>query len=223
MSSPLLGAPGADNSVRAAREPDLPAIGAVHARSWTGPYAEVLPPALVLALTPDLLAAAWQGAVSAPPSPRHRVHVAVGDGIVAGFVASAPVEPAPVASAPVEHDGTGDDGTGSDGTGDDGTITHASAVELVALEIDPLHQRRGHGSRLLAAVVDTHRGDGTDRLHVWVHVDDAPRAAFLRGAGFAEDGARRRRALVGGDPEDSRAVWPEVRMVAWLDSEETTP
>ena len=208
MSTPLLGAPGAYNSVRAAREPDLPAIGAVHARSWTGPYAQVLPPALVRALTPEVLAAAWQGAVSAPPSPRHRVHVEVGDGIVAGFVASAPV-----ATAPVERDPTVDDGA----------VTHGSAVELAALEIDPLHQRRGHGSRLLAAVVDTHRGDGTDQLHVWVHVDDAPRAAFLRGAGFAEDGARRRRALLGGDPDDTRAVWPEIRMVAWLDGEGAPP
>ena len=199
MSSPLLGAPGADNSVRPAREPDLPAIGAVHARSWTGPYAEVLPPALVVALTPEVLAAAWRGAVSTPPSPRHRVHVAVGDGIVAGFVASAPIEPESTEDA-----------------------VDGSAVELVALEVDPLHQRRGHGSRLLAAVVDTHRGDGTDRLHVWVHADDAPRAAFLRGAGFAEDGARRRRALMGGDPADSRAVWPEIRMVAWLDGEDAT-
>lgn len=186
MSSPLLGAPGADNSVRPAREPDLAAIGAVHARSWTGPYAQVLPPALVEALRPEVLADAWRPAVTAPPTQRHRVHVAVGDGIVAGFIASAPVE-------------------GVDG-----------AIEVVALEVDPLHQRRGHGSRLLAAVVDTHAGDGTEQLQVWVHVDDAARSEFLRGAGFAEDGARRRRALDGADSSTSRSVWPEVRLVAFL-------
>jgi GNAT superfamily N-acetyltransferase len=199
MSSPLLGAPGADNSVRPAREPDLAAIGAVHARSWTGPYAQVLPPALVDALSPDVLASAWTAAVSAPPTPRHRVHVATGDGIVTGFVASAPAHD-PGGEAPGPEQG--------------------SVVELVALEVDPLHQRRGHGSRLLAAVADVSADDGTDQLHVWVHVDDAPRAEFLRSAGFAEDGARRRRALPGGDPEDARSVWPEVRMVAWLGGEE---
>lgn len=208
MSSPLLGAPGADNSVRPAREPDLPAIGAVHARSWSGPYAQVLPPALVAALTDGLLAEAWRGAVVSPPSPLHRVHVAVGDGIVTGFVASAPVD-----------DGAGTEVTGGT-AGSGATRPGGAVVELVALEVDPLHQRRGHGSRLLAAVVDTHRGDGTARLDAWVHVDDAPRAEFLRSAGFDTDGARRRRALPGGDPHDSRSVWPEVRLVAWLDDTE---
>jgi ribosomal protein S18 acetylase RimI-like enzyme len=212
MSSPLLGAPGADNSVRPAREVDLAAIGAVHARSWTGPYAQVLPPALVDALTPELLAAGWRAAVSAPPSPRHRVHVAVGDGIVAGFVASAPAaEPRPgdEPSDPPDQD------------------TEPSAVEIVALEVDPMHQRRGHGSRLLAAVVDTCRADGVDELHVWVHVDDAARAGFLRSAGFDDDGARRRRALPGADapgadPDDHRAVWPEVRLVASIGADDGT-
>ena len=199
MSSPLLGAPGADNSVRPAREPDLSAVGAVHAASWTGPYAQVLPEPLVRALTPDVLAEAWRPAVSAPPSPRHRVHVAIGDGIVAGFVASAPVsgeEPAPAGSAEV--------------------VDAVQVVEVVALEVDPLHQRRGHGSRLLAAVVDTSRADGVDEVQVWVHVDDAARAGFFRGAGFETDGARRRRAVQGGDPHDARSVWPEVRLVASL-------
>lgn len=210
MSSPLLGAPGADNSVRPAREPDLPAIGAVHARSWRGPYAQALPSALVSALDPDVLAAAWRAAVLAPPTPQHRVHVALGDGIVAGFVASAPVGVAYVDDA--------EQGALSGG----GPVT-----EVVALEVDPLHQRRGHGSRLLAAVVDTCRADGTEQLHVWVHVDDAPRAEFLRGAGFDTDGARRRRALdappdVTGPDELSRSVWPEVRFVAFLTTEETS-
>lgn len=201
MSSQLLGPPGADNTVRPAREPDLGAIGAVHARSWTGPYAQALPHALVGQLTADRLAGAWRAAVVSPPSPAHRVHVAVGDGIVAGFVAAAPVDG--VDSAPNGE-------PSSDATGG------AATVEVVALEVDPLHQRRGHGSRLLAAVVDTCRADGTDRLHTWVHVDDAARLAFLRGAGFDTDGSRRRRALAGADPDDLSAVWPEVRLVAWL-------
>lgn len=209
MSSPLLGGPGADNSVRPAREPDLSAIGAVHARSWSGPYAQALPSALVDALDPEVLAAAWRAAVLAPPTPQHRVHVAVGDGIVAGFVASAPVGVAYVDDA--------EQGALSGG--------HGPVTEIVALEVDPLHQRRGHGSRMLAAVVEGCRLDGTEQLHVWVHVDDAPRAEFLRGAGFEADGARRRRALdapqdAAGADELARSVWPEVRFVAFLTRDE---
>lgn len=206
MSSPLLGAPGADNSVRPAREPDLEAIGAVHTASWTGPYAQVLPPPLVAALTPDVLGEAWRTAVTCPPTPRHRVHVAVGDGIVAGFVASAPLPPVAVTEADVAGAAL-DPGS---------VVPQPDVVELVALEVHPLHQRRGHGSRLLAAVVDTSRAEGVDEVHVWVHVDDAARADFFRGAGFDADGARRRRAVEGGDPQDARSVWPEVRLVAAL-------
>jgi ribosomal protein S18 acetylase RimI-like enzyme len=213
MSSPLLGAPGADNSVRPAREADLAAIGAVHARSWTGPYAQGLPPALVDAITPQVLADAWRGAVTAPPSPRHRVHVAVGDGIVAAFVASAPAG-ATEAGEAAETDTETTDPQPSD-------PATVSVAEIVALEVDPLHQRRGHGSRLLAAVVDTCRADGVDELHVWVHVDDAARAGFFRSAGFDTDGARRRRALPGTDEGDHRSVWPEVRLVTSLATDET--
>lgn len=211
MSSPLLGAPGADNSVRPAREPDLAAIGAVQAHTWTGPYAQVLPPSLVAALTPDVLAGAWRPAVTEPPTARHRVHVAVGDGIVAGFVASAPLPMELVTEADVQSAAVDPPLAGS----------AAQVMEIVALEVDPLHQRRGHGSRLLAAVVDTARAEGVTGLHVWVHVDDAPRAAFFRGAGFDTDGARRRRALPGADEasDDHRGVWPEVRLVASLDGD----
>lgn len=197
-----------DNSVRAAGPADVAALGAVHARSWTGPYAAVLPPAVVAALTPDLLAEAWRSAVTAPPSPDHRVLVAVGDGIVAGFAAAAPAEGASSAAASAE---------------DVRIERHqaGAALEVVALEIDPLHTRRGHGSRLLSAVVDAARSRGWPTIQVWVHQDDGARLEFLRGAGLREDGARRRRGIAGGaadtDADDARSVWPEVRLSASLD------
>lgn len=189
-----------DNSVRTAGPADVAALGAVHARSWTGPYAAVLPEAVVAALTPALLAEAWREAVTAPPSADHQVLVAVGDGLVAGFAAAAPAE-----------------------GGDTGRV---AALELVALEVDPLHTRRGHGSRLLAAVVDTARTRGWTSLQVWVHQDDAPRLEFFRGAGLGEDGARRRRGIAGAaadGADTSRSVWPEVRLSAELGPADPNP
>jgi GNAT superfamily N-acetyltransferase len=74
--------------------------------------------------------------------------------------------------------------------------------EVVALLVDPLHQRRGHGSRLLNAVADLHREAGGTRLTAWSPVDDAARLAFLTSAGFGPDGARRRLELPGGGALD---------------------
>lgn len=70
--------------------------------------------------------------------------------------------------------------------------------ELLALHIDPQHQRRGHGSRLLAAVVARLQQSGLRVVHTWVVSDDAPRLAFLRSAGLGDDGTRRTFELPGG-------------------------
>lgn len=70
--------------------------------------------------------------------------------------------------------------------------------ELVALLVDPVHQRQGHGSRLLNAVVDLLREDGVDRLGAWAPVGDRPRLDFLVSAGLGPDGVRRVLELPGG-------------------------
>lgn len=64
-------------------------------------------------------------------------------------------------------------------------------VEVTALEVDPDHQRAGHGSRLLAACVDLSRSDGAGHLQTWVLDGDPGREHFLAGAGLEPDGARR--------------------------------
>ncbi|GAB2683010.1 GNAT family N-acetyltransferase [Thalassiella azotivora] len=107
--------------------------------------------------------------------------------------------------------------------GDDG-------AEVVTLLVDPTHHRRGHASRLLAAGVDLLREDGATHLTCWVPVADEPRRAFLRSAGFGEDGAWRQLATDdapdggtesgadGGADEqaDGGARLREVRLVASL-------
>src|SRR5215213_249319 len=112
----------ADASVRPARAGDVDAVAAVQARSWRAGYAELLGAGTLQAITPERLAAPWREAVTRPPSPRHLVLVALSRDLVVGFAAVGPSEDPD--AAPVDG-------------------------ELVALWVDPAHQRQGHGSRLL--------------------------------------------------------------------------
>lgn len=170
----------ADASVRPATAADLAAIGAVHARAWRAAYADLLPAEVLTELGPESFAAAWHGAVTTPPSRRHRVLVACSGPTVVGFCASDP------------------------------------EGEIVALLVDPAHQRHGHGSRLLAAIVDLLRDDDVDAVHTWSPADDGPRRAFLASAGFGPDGAARDLALPGGGSTQEGGTLREVRLVAGL-------
>jgi ribosomal protein S18 acetylase RimI-like enzyme len=170
----LLGPAGADASVRPATTADLPAVGAVHSRSWRTAYADHLPREVLDALEPDGLAQAWRTAVTAPPSPRHHVLVACAGSTVVGFAAG-------------------------DGEG-----------ELVALHVDPAHQRRGHGSRLLSAAADLARADRVPVLSAWCPLVDTARRGFLESAGFGPDGAWRELEVPGA------GGLRELRMVAAL-------
>ena len=151
-------------SVREARAGDVPAVAAVHARAWRAAYAGLLDAGTLAALTPEALEEAWRAAITAPPSPRHAVLVALTDDLVVGFAAVAPSE----------------DADAADGDG-----------ELVALAVDPLHQRGGHGSRLLSAATDRLRDDGFTAVTAWTPAPDGPRRAFLASAGLLADGASR--------------------------------
>lgn len=64
-------------------------------------------------------------------------------------------------------------------------------VEVLALEVDPEHQKGGHGSRLLAACVDLAREDGARSISTWVLDDDPAREQFLSGSGLGPDGSER--------------------------------
>ncbi|MFC8921499.1 GNAT family N-acetyltransferase [Cellulosimicrobium sp. NPDC057127] len=66
-----------------------------------------------------------------------------------------------------------------------------SPGQVLALEVDPRHQRGGHGSRLLAAAVDRLRRDGAQEVVTWVLDGDTAREAFLGGAGLGPDGRAR--------------------------------
>jgi len=153
----------ADVSVRPARPEDAARIADVQLTTWQAAYAEVLP-ATALSLDARDVTSAWSQAISAPPSPYHRVLVALDAGEVVGFAAC---EPAP------DEDLEG------------------AAGELSALLVAPSFGRRGHGSRLLAAAVDLWREDGVATGVTWVFETDAVVAGFLGSAGWGPDAAHR--------------------------------
>jgi GNAT superfamily N-acetyltransferase len=61
-------------------------------------------------------------------------------------------------------------------------------TEIATLLVEPRWGRRGHGSRLLAAVADVARATGAARLQVWLPEDDRVSARFYESAGWAPQG-----------------------------------
>ena len=109
----------------------------------------------------------WAAAIESPPSPQHRVLVALEQSWRVGFAALAPADD------------------------DDSAVAPGHTAALAPLLVQPRWGRRGHGSRLLAAAVDHARGDGITRLVAWVLEGDTPSREFLVSAGWAPDGLAR--------------------------------
>jgi hypothetical protein len=64
-------------------------------------------------------------------------------------------------------------------------------VAVTDLLVEPRWGRRGHGSRLLAACVDSWRIDGFTTAIAWTFVDDGVTGRFLESTGWQKDGASR--------------------------------
>jgi GNAT superfamily N-acetyltransferase len=156
----------ADVSVRPAVAGDAPEIARVQGETWRIAYRDVLPASALDAWDAADAEAAWTAAVTGPPTPAHGVLVALEGSHVVGFAAYGPPELAPDERA---------DPTGP-------------TTELAVLLVEPRWGRRGHGSRLLAAVADLAAGNGTARLSAWVAEGDRVTAGFLESAGWARDG-----------------------------------
>jgi GNAT superfamily N-acetyltransferase len=171
----------ADVGVRPARPEDAATIADIQVRAWRSGYAGVVPTPALAAMTTAEAQSVWEErwaeAVTAPPSARHRLLVAVDrhtmtDDTVVGFAAHTPAA--------------------------DADCDPATAAELLTLLVDPMVGRAGHGSRLLAATVDLVREDAVTRMVTWVFPADRAMRGFLEPAGWAEDGARRQLDL--GEP-----------------------
>jgi GNAT superfamily N-acetyltransferase len=181
----------ADVSVRPARPDDAIEIARVQVVTWRTAYRALLPTAVLDDWDADSATASWRAAVASPPTPAHGVLVALERNAVVGFAAFGPAELAA--------------GETSDPAG--------PTAELSTLLVEPRWGRRGHGSRLLAAVADVARRDGAARLQVWVPEADAVSAGFYESAGWAPDGWAR--TLDTGGDEPLR----EIRWHALLDEE----
>lgn len=159
----------AEGHVRDAQSTDADEIGRIQATTWQQAYQRQLPEQALAAMTPEAAAEAWRPAVSAPPDAAHHVFVAMEasstDSTRVGFAAIA----APAAD---EEDAT-------------------DASEIVALLVEPRWGRRGHGSRLLSAVVERARANGAASMICWVLAGDRATEGFLRSAGWERDGWRR--------------------------------
>jgi GNAT superfamily N-acetyltransferase len=161
------GLPGrAEVSVRLARVDDAEAIARVQMVTWRTAYRAFLPAAVLDDWDEPAAVDAWRAAVVAPPTPAHGVLVALDGAEVTGFAAFGPAELAD----------------------DDEPLPTGSTNEVTALLVEPRWGRRGHGSRLLAAVADLAAAAGVVRLQMWLPEQDDVTSRFLAGTGWAADG-----------------------------------
>jgi GNAT superfamily N-acetyltransferase len=160
----------ADVSVRPARPEDAADVARVQVVTWRTAYRAVLPAAVLDDWDADAATAAWRRAVESPPTPGHGVLVALEGQTVVGFAAFGTAEL----------------------TGDEEPHPAGPTSELTTLLVEPRWGRRGHGSRLLAAVTDLARSGGTARLQTWLLEADRVSAGFYEATGWAPDGWARR-------------------------------
>jgi len=158
----------ADVSVRPAVAEDAAEIARIQVETWRFAYAKILPEPVLQSLDQAQATAAWSAAITAPPSPRHRVLIAQEQHWRVGFVAVGPADDL-----------------------EQGDPEPATTAAVAPILVEPRWGRRGHGSRLLAAATDLAREDGTTRMIAWVPAEDRASQNFLTSAGWAPDGLAR--------------------------------
>ncbi|GAA3384375.1 GNAT family N-acetyltransferase [Cryptosporangium minutisporangium] len=184
-----------DAFVRAARADDAAAVARVQLATWRTAYAAVIPASVLDALDEDDVAAQWRSAIVEPPTPRHRLYVAYEGATTVGFAAIGP-------AAGEDLVGPGYESTAPTPVGE----WDATALLVNTLLVEPRWGRRGHGSRLLAAVVDVARDEGFTRALTWALEADGATRSFLESTGWASDGVGRVLDMDGTEVAEIRLV-----------------
>lgn len=160
--------------VRAARPEEANELARIQLTTWRTAYRRLLPASALDQLEEAWLAERWREAIEAPPSPRHRVLVAMEQSVMThlvGFLAAGPADAQ--AAAPEEEP------------------LDATTAAVTELLVEPRWGRRGHGSRLLAAAVEHWREDGFTTAVAWAYEADRATVSFLTSAGWGPDGTHR--------------------------------
>jgi GNAT superfamily N-acetyltransferase len=161
--------------VRPARPEDAAEIARIQLSTWRSSYRRMFPPHVLASLDEAYLTRGWSEAIESAPSGRHRVLISVEQSAtsteVVGFAAAGPADEQALAP---EEPPLADD-----------------VAAITELLIEPRWNRRGHGSRLLAAVVDLWREDGFSTAVAWAYEQDKAMQKFLASAGWEPDGVGR--------------------------------
>ena len=148
--------------LRLAEPADALAVARVHVRSWQTAYRTLLPDDYLDQLRPEDRAQKYNFASADPREPR--TIVAVDDGLIRGFVTTAP-------SRDPDMPGYG---------------------EVCALYVDPEHWGRGLGAALVSAARTSLLEGGSRNAFLWVMAGNVRGERFYRRDGWAHDGVRRR-------------------------------
>jgi len=190
--------------VRPARLDDVVEIARIQLTTWRVAYRRLLPKHILDRLDEEWITRRWRDAIAQPPSPAHRVLVAVEQ-------VDRSIEQVDRPAGQVDSSGSGSDdgpepsyvvGFAASGPADDTALApdedhtaldkaFEATVAITDVLVEPRWGRRGHGSRLLAASVDLWRTDGFTTALAWTFVDDRVTRRFLESSGWAPDGVGR--------------------------------
>lgn len=169
----------ADVNVRPARRDEAGEVARIQRTNWGRAGSSVVPSSVLDRLVSDDVVSRWAATIETPPTPGHHVLVAREQETIVGMVAFGPAEAAELAELAAD---------GGAVEGGPARSDHGPTDEIATLLVEPRWGRRGHGSRLLAATVDTARAEGVANLITWVPENDISARTFFSSAGWAEAG-----------------------------------